>query len=601
MLKALSFVALVQAASAFLVFGNNKEIRNGELLPSRSDKTRFPNTCVGDTSTYSFLVQNTGTGSLQLTTDSSNDVFTVSISPPSLNPGQYGNLKVQYSPLSDGQDYAEISMGEFLFGVAGAGMSSGVEVQWASGELLDHPTTMVDFGSHPDSSDYGDTAQLVIKNTGLCDATVLSAKILNNERDGVLLAESVLFYEKGFTTSKVNQKKLSPGSEIKMTLIFNYNMMGDFNANAVVTVRNAEDIVVPAMVTVGSPYVPPVVDPNADPNAVCVDKLDASGDEWFELPGQYGCEYYGTDPAELCPAYGDYAGYNGLTGNTACCVCADYLGGPPPAPEPPVVVVPADCVDKADPVGGVWSEIEGDYGCDWFALNALNYCSDFGDNVGYIGLTANEVCCVCGAYDGDTPSPVEPTCTDMTDVFGGVWYEDAEKSYGCDWYALGSLDDLEFNCGEYGNNVGANGGTAKEVCCDCAPYAVVPTVPTDSSCVDKLDAVTGLKWTEDVDVYDCAWYENSANTESDCGEYGGLKNANGFSAQDNCCACAPYVLPDCDDKTLTDGGDWADDITLDYGCWWYAEEPETRCSNGYEFGGLTAATACCACQPGGVF
>ena len=62
--------------------------------------------------------------------------------------------------------------------------------------------------------------------------------------------------------------------------------------------------------------------------------------------------------------------------------------------------------------GSWWDEFGLEYNCEWYANE--NYCEIYGSDFANGGLTANEVCCVCGGgeiFDGNSPSkaPTPPT------------------------------------------------------------------------------------------------------------------------------------------------------------------------------------------------
>lgn len=286
--------------------------------------------------------------------------------------------------------------------------------------------------------------------------------------------------------------------------------------------------------------------------------------------------------------------------------------GPLPTPSP----VPAlFCVD--DPP--VWFDIEGD-GCDWYEANG---CEIYGDCCENFGLTANQVCCVCGGGTNvsspfptvtiPTPSPTElltpspnNTCVD----YPLGWIDASEE--GCAWYGVGNRCETNGDCCE---NFGR---TANEACCVCgggqqqAPPLV--WLGFDHCSFGSCEECEGDCDSDD----DCdgtleCFHRNYFEPVPGCngaGEFGGdycynvSSSIEGFTSSPTLfpvqspspspTTISPTNEADCTDNPI----EWID--SFGDSCDWYAIG--SRCKKfGSKFDnlGFTANDACCVCGGGG--
>ena len=323
------------------------------------------------------------------------------------------------------------------------------------------------------------------------------------------------------------------------------------------------------------------------PSVVINGRIDFPQD-WMDSFGD-GCDWYSESN---CAQYGDtFPNQEGLTANDACAVCGggrvageeadtddanpnevDADETTPPsvvnndndgpdeteATTPPTVVVDG----RIDfPTG--WMDAYGD-GCDWYAADSSR-CPLYGKNFAdHEGLTANDVCAVCGggrdaaAVDTDadgTETSTTPPSFDDTEFsttppslinIGRIdypigWTDSCGD--GCDWYS-----EHPDNCATYGDMwANQEGLTANDACAVCGGGLDAADVPDDTEppttdmpfATPPPFAVDGrvnfpADWTDSWGDT-CDWYSREAHR---CGEFGDrFANQEGQTANMACAAC----------------------------------------------------------------
>ena len=234
------------------------------------------------------------------------------------------------------------------------------------------------------------------------------------------------------------------------------------------------------------------------------------------------------------------------------------------ATTPPTVVVDG----RIDfPTG--WMDAYGD-GCDWYAADSSR-CPLYGKNFAdHEGLTANDVCAVCGGgrdaaavdtdADGTETSTTPPSFDDTEFSTTPPSFDDTEFSTtppslinigridypigwtdscgdGCDWYS-----EHPDNCATYGDMwANQEGLTANDACAVCGGGLDAADVPDDTEAATTPPpfAVDGrvnfpTDWTDSWGDT-CDWYSREAHR---CGEFGDrFANQEGQTANMACAAC----------------------------------------------------------------
>jgi len=211
--------------------------------------------------------------------------------------------------------------------------------------------------------------------------------------------------------------------------------------------------------------------------------------------------------------------------------------------------------------------------CEWYGLDAVNYCTNYGNNYMNFGKTANSACNICGGGDRsaeqqddvnlDNVLENEQGCWDKPD-----WYDSTGD--GCSWYS----EESNY-CDDYGVQFAStNFETAKDACCNCggglnaAPAEKEVSTPKCSN----LPFDWALYFDGESEGIDCSWY---AENETNCGKFGNKKNYDGTKANEACCACGGGLNPS---GTGTEGKECIDSDKLKYkgkkkySCTWLANK-----------------------------
>jgi len=182
--------------------------------------------------------------------------------------------------------------------------------------------------------------------------------------------------------------------------------------------------------TTEAPTASPITaEPTAAPTeaASCNDRSLEDGTSWHDSEGSaYTCSWYAE--RDHCEHYGEAYANEGLTAQTACCVCqappatdaptvtpsaspssapsSEPTGGPsvpPPTADP--TQAPTMCNDVGLVDGNMWHDSEGpDYTCDWYAQR--DHCEFYGSSWMNDNHTAKQACCTCGG--GEVSALVQP-------------------------------------------------------------------------------------------------------------------------------------------------------------------------------------------------
>jgi len=145
-MRVLVLLGLLSVALAMKVSFKKETLSNGELLPTKSDGTRFESQCVGASGTRTFAVQSIK-GELKMTVwGRDSDSFSAKFNE------KKGKLAVKFQPTESGPKQASITLedskGSFVFGVAGNSIGSVLQLHPA-GETFDYGNALddvIDFG-----------------------------------------------------------------------------------------------------------------------------------------------------------------------------------------------------------------------------------------------------------------------------------------------------------------------------------------------------------------------------------------------------------------------------------------------------------------------
>ncbi len=168
------------------VQGNSVSIVDGDVTPDAADHTSFPATTVGNSSTRTFTIQNTGSANLTLGSFTSSDgVFTINNAPAGpIAPGGSATFDVVFTPTATGLAVSTISFvnndsneNPYNFDVSGTGSlaaSPEVDVLGNAVSIADGDTTpsVTDHTSFPNTNVAASfTRTFTIKNDGTANLT----------------------------------------------------------------------------------------------------------------------------------------------------------------------------------------------------------------------------------------------------------------------------------------------------------------------------------------------------------------------------------------------------------------------------------------------
>lgn len=289
----------------------------------------------------------------------------------------------------------------------------------------------------------------------------------------------------------------------------------------------------------------------------------------------------------------------------------------------------AACDDLTLPDGDPWHDDGGTkYNCAEH-YKTTKKCTKDGSKYAFEGLTANTACCACGggtepaassapssgdcAPDNSWEHPqYGDTCADY--LPGGksnkYWCKDDKAQAACGLCSCGQAaagpctPDNDWQHATYGDTCAdyAPGGKAEQYGCDAIAKEKCCTcgeVAKDTGSCTDTPLSSGEPWHDKGgDKYDCAHYGKKTKH---CKNDGDKYDFEGMTANQACCACGGGQAGTCTDQKLPGGELFHDSGGKKYNCAYYSAKPESRCKGDgdkYAVDGLTANMACCGCGGG---
>jgi len=577
-MRVLVLLGLLSVALAMKVSFKKETLSNGELLPTKSDGTRFESQCVGASGTRTFAVQSIK-GELKMTVwGRDSDSFSAKFNE------KKGKLAVKFQPTESGPKQASITLedskGSFVFGVAGNSIGSVLQLHPA-GETFDYGNALddvIDFGKVYNKKQGKKTIHVVdiekCKSVGKITTVGNSFKVKSKT-----IAD-------GTTEVKIQLKKAKAGKTYRADLreAGNTYRAGKLYSAEFFEMK-AEGVNKPTNQPTAAP-VPAPVYPKKCKNGE--DGLNSDGSDVTDTNGRT-CEDYGS--AAECLLFGlDAVMSNGKIAAEVCCECVGVEE--PVAPTPAAAApTPAGPVAVDDPD---WTAV-GAYTCEsYFEMANLPYCAFDSDGA----TNGCEACPVsCASSVSCTCPLISATITVNTELCGTGDFcttcSECATTAACggtpapEWFAI--VQGSRTTCAYYasypswctqdtddGVEDALTGRSPCEACDSCSSQcggAVAPVAPTAEFVGPQGD--------------NCAWYGQFTDY---CYE-----EANGQRACEECsgCANAPVCQDGKTDTTFFASADFGY-ITCDQ-----ISAPVDECAAITNFQGTTACEACTVCADTG--